>query len=483
MAYALCALTFTLLTLSSFTLSSALAQPAESETKTVSKGRVVHVIVLDGPIGVASGDYVARALQEAQDAKAELAIIKMDTPGGLVSSMRVIIREILDSDIPVASFVAPSGSRAASAGTYIMYASHIAAMAPGTNLGAATPVQIGGQTGGMTSLGSVQIQDLKDVLEKMTEGDKEKEDNGDDEEDKTSSNEEALAKKAVNDAAAYIRSLAEMRGRNVEWAEEAVREGVSLTNSEALEKNVIDLIAMDVPDLLQKLDGREVKLDGGSVTLDTAGAVIIEITPDWSTQILSIITDPNVAFLLMMLGIYGIMFELYNPGGIVPGVVGAIALFLGLYALNVLPINYAGLALLLLGITFMVAEAFVPSFGVLGIGGLIAFVIGGLILFDMDMPGFEFSLALLITMAAITASFILLVVVVAGGSFRAPVVTGVEGLLRKKVSVTDWSGGEGHVQLEGESWRAVSNATFAPGATARIQKIEGNTLFVEPDAP
>jgi len=294
-------------------------------------------------------------------------VLQMDTPGGLDTSMRAIIKDILASPVPVAAFVAPGGARAASAGTYILYASHIAAMAPATNLGAATPVAIGAPGGGAEG-------DKKAGKDEKGEG----------------GGASAMTRKQVNDAAAYIRSLAQMRGRNAEWAERAVREAVSLSASEALKMKVIDLVAEDVPDLLRRLDGRKLKVSDAERVLQTADVVATTVEPDWRTRFLSVVTDPSIAYMLILLGIYALVFEFSNPGLVFPGVVGAICVLIALYAFHLLPVNYAGLALMLVGIAFIVGELFFPAYGSLGIGGAIAFVIGSVILIDTDVPGSAF---------------------------------------------------------------------------------------------
>ena len=316
----------------------------------------VWVLGIDDAIGPASADYLVRSLDQAQAQRAQLVVIRMDTPGGLDSAMRQMIKAILASPVPVATYVAPSGARAASAGTYILYASHVAAMAPGTNLGAATPVQIGGPPG---------------------PGKDDKGKNGE---------EETLARKQVNDAAAYIRGLAQLRGRNAEWAEKAVREAVSLSASEALRLNVIDQVADDLPDLLRKLDGKTFIVAGQPQQLHTTDASLVEHLPDWRTRVLAVITNPSVALILIMIGVYGLLFEFMNPGSAVGGVVGGVCLLMALYALQLLPVSFAGVALILLRIAFMIAEAFLPSFGVVGFGGIVAFVVGALILIDTDAP-------------------------------------------------------------------------------------------------
>ncbi|MDX1697765.1 MAG: nodulation protein NfeD, partial [Thiohalobacterales bacterium] len=313
--------------------------------------RTAVVLDIEGSIGPATSDYIHRGIEHARKQNSQLVILRMDTPGGLDSAMREIIQDILVSTVPVVTYVTPGGARAASAGTYILYASHVAAMTPGTNLGAATPVEIGG---------------LPDP-DRLTGRDKQGKENGN---GNGVTNGDAMERKRINDAAAYIRGLARMRGRNMEWAEQAVREGVSLAAGEALEMGVIDIVATDMSDLLGQLQGREVTIMGEGVTIDTTGIQLVPVEPDWRSRLLAVITDPNVAYVLMLIGIYGLFFEFANPGYVLPGVAGAISLVLALYAFQILPVNYAGLALLALGIMFMLAEVFVPSFGALGFGGV-----------------------------------------------------------------------------------------------------------------
>ena len=427
----------------------------------VAAERRAVVLEINGAIGPAIADYVAGAISEAKPDDTGLIVLRMNTPGGLDTSMRKIIRAILSSPVPVATYVAPGGARAASAGTYIAYASAIAAMAPGTNIGAATPVQIGS-----TSLFP-------------SEKPKDKSDNSD-KQNKTPEPADTETRKIVNDAIAYIRSLAELNGRNVDWAETAVRSAASLTASEALKLHVIDVVANDVPDLLRQIDGRAVTVTGKQVKLETAGLRIVDIAPSWRTQFLAVITDPNVAFMLMLVGIYGLILEVTTPGTLVPGTVGAIALLIALYALNLLPINYAGAGLVLLGIGLMVAEVHIGAFGVIGIAGVISFGIGAFMMFNSGIPGFELSLAVVIAATAVTAVLFLLVLAMLLRSRKRPVVTGKEALLGAEGEALGWEQDEGRVRVQGEVWRARSTRPLAPGSRIKVVNREGLVLFVEP---
>lgn len=417
---------------------------------------------ISGPIGPATASHMQQALDAAQAQQAQLLLVRLDTPGGLDGAMRDIIKTIIGAPLPVALYVAPSGARAASAGTYMLYAAHIAAMAPGTNLGAATPVQIGG---GLPLPGRGPAPGDSDAEPGQ---------------DKQPSTPDAMQHKLVNDAVAYIRSLAELRGRNADWAEQAVREAASLSAQQALEQNVIDLLAASDADLLQQLDGRTVQLMAGPVTLATAGAVIEDFEPDWRTRLLAVLTNPSVTYILLLIGIYGLFFEFASPGGVVPGVAGAIALLLALYGLQMLPVNYAGLGLILLGVGLMLAEVFAPSFGALGIGGTVALVFGSIILIDTEAPGFGIPLTLI---GAVAASSLLLFSFVLGALWRArrgQVVSGGEALLQATATAAEDFTGDGHVWLHGERWAAHCAVPLRAGQPVRVRERRGLLVIVEP---
>lgn len=419
-------------------------------------GNDVWLLDIDDAIGPASADYLLRGLDQAQEQQVQLVVIRMDTPGGLDIAMRQIVKAILASPVPVVTYVAPGGARAASAGTYILYASHVAAMAPGTNLGAATPVQIGAGDKGTQKPGA------------------------------TNAEQDPLERKQVNDAAAYIRGLAQLRGRNADWAEKAVREAVSLSAEEALRLNVIDLVATDLPGLLQRLDGKTLVAAGEARALQTANARVVEHLPDWRTRLLAVITNPSVALILIMLGVYGLLFEFMNPGSGVGGVVGGICLLLALYALQLLPVSYAGVALILLGVAFMVAEAFLPSFGVVGFGGIVAFVVGAVILMDTDAPGFGIPLALIVSLAAVSALLLGGVLGMAVKARRRALVSGDAGLVGSLVIVTQVTLDNpfcGSVQAQGEQWQARCTTPLQPGQHVRVIARRGVVLEVSASAP
>jgi len=404
----------------------------------------VIALHLTGIIGPATAEYVERGLTLAAREHAQLVVLTLDTPGGLDTSMRRIVQNILAAATPVVTYVAPSGARAASAGTFILYASHVAAMAPGTNVGAASPVSIG--------------------FTPSPAGD------GDDKKARSS---DVHERKAMQDAAAYIRSLAQLRGRNADWAEKAVTEASSLSASEAKAQKVVDLIASDEAALLHELDGRKVAVAGGERVLQLAGAPTIAFDPDWHFRALAIIADPTVAMLLMLLGVYGLIFEFGHPGFVFPGVFGAVSLLLGLYALHLLPVNYAGLALMAIGIAFMIAEVFVPAFGSLGLGGIVAFVIGALMLIDTDVPAFGIPRSLIVILALVTLAFVLVVVRMAVRARRAPIVSGVASLVGADGEMVDDATGVGWATIRGETWRVATEARLARGQKIRVVGMDG----------
>ena len=400
---------------------------------------------LTGIIGPATAEYVERGLALASREHAQLVVLTLDTPGGLDTSMRRIVQNILASATPVATYVAPSGARAASAGTFILYASHVAAMAPGTNVGAASPVSIGFTPSPAPGEGDDKKARTPDVHER----------------------------KAMQDAAAYIRSLAQLRGRNADWAEKAVTEASSLSATEAKARNVVELIASDETSLLRELDGRKIAVAGGERVLQLAGASTIAFDPDWHFRALAIIADPTVAMILMLLGVYGLIFEFGHPGFVFPGVFGAVSLLLGLYALHLLPVNYAGLALMAIGIAFMVAEVFVPAFGSLGLGGIVAFVIGALMLIDTDVPAFGIPRSLIVILALVTLAFVLVVVRMAVRARRAPIVSGVASLVGADGEMVDDATGIGWATIRGETWQVATEARLARGQKIRVVGMDG----------
>lgn len=428
--------------------SAATTQPAPTAAP-------VYVVPLQGAIGPASASFAVRSIEQARQHGAQLIVIEMDTPGGLDRSMRDIIQAILASPVPVATYVFPGGARAASAGTYILYASHIAAMAPGTNLGAASPVAIG--------IGGPRPESAPTPASSPAS---------------TPAGEDTMTRKQMHDASAYIRGLAQLRHRNAEWGERAVREAVSLSANEAVAQKVVDLVAADLPALLRQVDGQRIEAAGAARTLHTVGAPVVTLEPDWRSRLLAVITDPSVALILMTIGIYGLIFEFSTPGMVLPGIAGAICLLLGLFALQMLPINYAGLALIALGIGCMVAELFLPTFGAVGVGGIVAFAFGAVMLIDTDVPGFGVPLSLVAALCGVSAIFLLGMSMLLLRTRRRPVVSGADTLVGSVGVVVDDTPADGWATVRGEQWRIHSIAPLARGQSVRVTGRNGLVLDV-----
>lgn len=447
-------------------LGAALALVSFAGTGLAQRETAAEAIVLDvsDAIGPATLEYLRQGMDEAERRGAALLILRIDTPGGLDTVMRQIIRDILASPTPVACYVSPSGARAASAGTFILYACHVSAMAPGTNLGAATPVAIGGGGG--------------------QRPDSPPDDKGGQAPGQGGGGFEAERAKATNDAVAYIRSLADLRGRNADWAERAVREAASLPATAALEQGVIDLVARDMEDLLAQMNGRNVQVGQSRRLLETQGLKLVEMLPDWRTQFLAAITNPNIAYLLLMVGIYGLIFEFLSPGTFGPGVIGGLCLLVGLFALNLLPINTAGILLLLVGVALLVAEAFAASFGILGVGGIAAIAIGSLLMFRGDVPGFTLAPGIVLAVTALSGAFLLLILKVGWQAHRRRETTGDSALRGTTGRVLWWEGERGEVQVHGENWQArmaeQPGRPLMPGQAVRITGRQGLVLTVEP---
>jgi membrane-bound serine protease (ClpP class) len=442
---------------------------------------VVLQLELDGPLGVGNAEYIMDGLEQAQERNARLVIIRMDTPGGLVNPMRDIVKAILGSSVPVATYVAPGGARADSAGTYILLASHIAAMAPTTHLGAATPVSLGGDPPESPTPFEPQPDEAPQGDPPDGEGDAVPGDSGEEQhEAEPPRPDSAMERKILNDAVAYIRALAEAHGRNADWAEKAVRDAATLTAEAALQENVIDLVAASREELLAKIDGREITVDNEQVTLDTGAVTVEEVEPSWRAKFLTTISNPEIAVLLWGLGFTALILEFFHPGAMVPGVVGVICLLLGAYALQIIPVNYAGLALILLGFALIIAEAFVPSFGILGLGGIAAFSFGAIMMFDTGIPGFGISIAFVVTFAVLTGAALLLIVSYVMKLHRRGAVSGEGSIVGGIGTAMDDFTVEGRVWLEGEAWHAVSDVPVRKDEEVVVRRMDGLTLYVEP---
>jgi membrane-bound serine protease (ClpP class) len=433
------------------TLGICAAAPGAAQTPPA--GRVL-VVDISGAIGVATARQLSRAIDLAKKESATAILIRLDTPGGLVSATRDIVRDLIAAPVPIIVYVAPSGARAASAGTFIVYASHLAAMAPGTNLGAATPIQMGGFPGAPQP-----------------------------KEDKKGSEPSAAENKAVNDVVAFLRSLAQLRGRDLDFADKAVREAATLTADEARKQGVVEIVAGSVDDILAQADGRVVTVGGQQRTLSTRNAAVVTVEPDWRTKLLGVIADPNIAFILLLVGVYGLLFEFWNPGVFFPGVLGGICLLLALIALSVLPVQYGALGLLLLGIALMLGEAFTPGIGALGLGGLAAFLVGAFFLFEPEGSTIDFGVSIPIIIGAAIASAGLSFAVLGAAmkARRRPAATGAEGMIGSRGRVVDWQADRGDVRVHGEIWSARSDKELKSGDSVRVTRREGLTLIVEPE--
>ena len=465
---------------------------AQESDLAASKPHIAELSI-SGAIGPATTDYLIRTSEEAREKGAQLFIVRMDTPGGLDAATRDIIRHILASEIPYVTYVAPAGARAASAGTYILYASHIAAMTPSTTLGAATPVQIGGMPGQQPPPEGSQPQSEESAKKGEAEGTEEGADRGkDDEKGATGEPSPEIAaapepkstmeRKVINDSVAYIRGLAKRHNRNAEWAEKAVRDAATLTAREALQEQVIDVVAENRDDLLKQVAGREVVMATGSrkIAANASTLPVVEYSPDWRNELLSIITNPQVAYILLLIGIYGLIFEGYSPGAMVPGIVGVICLLLALYALQVLPINYAGLALIVVGALLIAAEFFVPSFGALGIGGVAALVIGSVMLIDSDVPGMQVSRGLIGAIAGVSGLGLLGLLYAVGHSLRKPRIASDKAMIGR-TAVVMTTEPELLVKIDGEIWNAHSDTKVAEGQLVQVIAEDGLKLKVEPE--
>ena len=448
-------------------------------TATMAEGNVLQ-LELEGALGVATAEYIVKGIERAADEDASAVIIRMDTPGGLVEPMRDIVQAILSSEVPVITYVSPGGARADSAGTYILLASHVAAMAPTTHLGAATPVSM---IGGDFSPGDDEQPEPmapKGGSDETDDADESAEPAAEEPSKESTAPDSAMERKVLNDAISYIRGLAERRGRNADWAEEAVRSAATLTATEALEQNVIDVIAADRSELLDKIHGMEVEVNHETVALDTRGAAVELVEPNLRQKILNAIASPEIAVLLLMVGLYGLLFEGYNPGAVLPGVAGIICLLLAAYALQVLPVNYAGLALIVVGVVLIVAEAFVPSFGALGLGGIAAIIFGSIMMFDSGIPGFGISISFVVGLALVAGGLLFWMVTFIVRLRNRGAVSGRESIVGGIGRATESFTGEGHIWLESESWSAHSQVPIEKDQMVRVLAMNGLVLEIEP---
>jgi len=410
-----------------------------SQTKENTKTKRVIVISVDGTINPSSAEYINSGIKRARENNAECLIIKLNTPGGLLKSTRIIVSDMLDSEIPVVVFVYPGGSQAASAGVFITLAAHIAAMAPGTNIGAAHPVTLQGE---------------QDSI---------------------------MNEKATNDAAAFIRTISEKRSRNIQWAEDAVRKSLSITETEALKARVIDTIAITVQDLLEKIHGKEISLSSGKKVLDTKNAEVIDTEMNFKQKILGLLSDPNIAYILFMIGIYGIMFELYNPGAIFPGVIGGISLIIALYSLHTLPVNYAGLALIIFAVILFIAEIKVVSHGLLTIGGVISLFFGSIMLINTEstLEVFKISWQVILVTVILTAAFFIFAMGLGIKAQRRKPTTGIEGIIGEIGETISNLEPEGQIRIHGELWNAESlDGSISKGTKVKVSQVSNLKLMV-----
>lgn len=457
-----------------FTITAAFATPPHGSARAP-----VVLAEIVGGIGPATREHVENAIGHAVEQNAPALVLRIDTPGGLDAATREINAAILASPVPVIGWVGPEGARAASAGTYILYATHLAAMAPATSMGAATPVSIGGGSP-MPGRGNPGADGRDRDAPPGETGDPATGRTREHGDERRTAPADPGSRKAINDSVAYLRSLAELRGRDEAFAEAAVLEAATLTASQARARGVVELLAADVDSLLRQAHGRSVSLRTGAVTLATAGRTVETFEPDWRSRLLAVITEPTVAYLLLLVGIYGLAFEGYSPGAIVPGVVGAISLLLALYALQVLPVNYAGVALIALGVLLMIAELFVPNVGILGIGGVVALVAGSLMLFDEGVPGFRIPLAVIGGVGLASALAFFGAIWLAARARRRPVVTGAEELIgHPGIALGDFVG-RGRIRVHGEVWQAQSDLAIRHGEAVVILGLDGLVLRVVP---